>query len=501
MSAKVKIVDLFCGAGGASTGMLEAFKNSGIDYELIGVNHWQIAVDTNKLNHPGTFYRDGVEKISPRAIVPGGSLDFLWASPECTNHSRAKGGRPKDEQSRATAWDVLKWPQELFIKRIYIENVTEFLEWGPCDEKGHPIKSKKGSTFRAFLNVLKSLGYRVDYRILNAADFGAPTNRQRLIIQAVRDKEKMVWPEPTHAKEPGLFQEKPWVPASQIIDWSIQGKSIFKRAKPYAPNTLRRIYCGVAKYWGDAARIFLPMIEAEIKRSCRHQGVSSAKYLEGIPAPKITGEIRPFLVVSRGTAFSQLCSSSRTTEATLPTITAGGEHIGLVEPLFIPQHGGGTVKPVSNPLPTIATAGAISIVEPFIIATGHTSGGNRCSAISDPISTVVTKAEHCIVEPFVLKFYGNERGGNSIRKPLDTVTTKDRFGIVSGELVQDIEGNLYELDILFRMLQPHELSAAMSFPENYRFAGKNKSDIVKQIGNAVPPALSKALAAAAIAAN
>lgn len=152
-------------------------------------------------------------------------------------------------------------------------------------------------------------------------------------------------------------------------------------------------------------------------------------------------------------------------------------------------------------MPTIATTGAISIVEPFIIATGHTSGGNRCSSIKDPISTVVTKAEHCIVEPFVLKFYGNERGGNSIQKPLDTITTKDRFGIVSGELVQDIKGNLYRIDILFRMLQPHELSAAMSFPEDYRFAGKNKSDIVKQIGNAVPPALSRALASAAINAN
>jgi len=163
---------------------------------------------------------------------------------------------------------------------------------------------------------------------------------------------------------------------------------------------------------------------------------------------------------------------------------------GLVEPLFIPQQSAGTLKPVSNPLPTIAAAGAISIIEPFIFATGQTSAGARSTSISDPISTVVTKAEHCIVEPFMVKFYGNERGAESLDDLIDTISTKDHFGLVRGYLVE-INGERYLLDIRFRMLQPHELAKGMGFPENYRF---------KQIGNAVCPNLSEALIYSALSA-
>lgn len=252
---KIFCADLFCGGGGTSTGMIAAFEKHGMDYELVGVNHWDRAIETNRLNHRGDYHRDGVERVSPRELVPGGRLNILWASPECTNHSRAKGGRPKDEQSRATAWDVLKWPQELYIDRIYIENVEEFLEWGPCDEDGKPISSKKGKTFYAYISALKSLGYRADWQIMNAADFGAPTCRRRLIIQAVRGKKQRIrWPMPTYAKEPGIFGEQPWKPARDIIDWNIPGTSIFDRKKPLAANTLRRIYSGIARHGGRTGR-------------------------------------------------------------------------------------------------------------------------------------------------------------------------------------------------------------------------------------------------------
>ena len=123
---KLFCADLFCGGGGTSTGMINAFRRAGIadkDIHLIGVNHWNIAIETNKLNHPfEKLYCSTVEQVKPREAVPSGHLNFLWASPECTNHSRAKGGRPRDKQSRATAWDILKWVQELYIDRIYIEN-------------------------------------------------------------------------------------------------------------------------------------------------------------------------------------------------------------------------------------------------------------------------------------------------------------------------------------------------------------------------------------------
>ena len=623
MTKKIKkAVDLYCGAGGTSTGMINAFIKKGYKYWVLGVNHWQVAIDTHKFNHsdqPKPMC-DSVENVKPREVVPGGKLDYLWASPECTNHSRAKGGRPKDEQSRATAWDVLKWPQELYIKRIYIENVPEFLEWGPLGSDGNPLKSKKGETFRAFIAVLEALGYTVDYQIMNCADFGAPTSRKRLIIQAVRGRGKIIWPEPTHAKEPGLFNEKPWVPAREIIDFDIKGRSIFNRKKPLAPNTLRRIYHGVVKYWGEAAKIYAPLLRAEIVRSCRHpkRNICPFNYLVNLPKIKDSGSVgEPFMVINKGNSGCKDINSPAPTVTTkdyigiaesfitrynkgddrnhsidqplpvidtsnrfgvvdafmtlehgqsncrdidspcpsitssgaghigiaepfltklrrtgtvcdindpLHTITAGGNHYGLVEPLIVDmsrtaQNHSSKIYPVANPLktittrnnmgiavplimgqqscavakpvgdnpvPTVSTAGAVSLIESFILATGHTSGGNRCRSLDEPLSTIVTKAEHCLATPLIVKYNGSEKSLHSVDKPLDTISTKERFGVLEGVI----------FDIRYRMLQPHELAAAMSFPPEYIFTGK-KEDQVKQIGNAVPPILAEALITAA----
>ncbi len=486
--------DLFCGGGGTSTGMIRAFRRAGVKFQLIGVNHWNIAIETNKKNHPfEKLYCSTVQNVKPREAVPSGRLNFLWASPECTNHSRAKGGRPRDEQSRATAWDILKWAQELYIDRIYIENVVEFMDWGPIDAKGHPMESKKGETFRAFILALESLGYRVDWRTMNAADYGAPTSRTRLIVQAVRGRGNIVWPQPTHAKEPGLFNEKPWRSAREIIDWSIPGKSIFARKKPLSENTLRRIKSGIRKYWGEWAEPFLIILRGTKDNQCR----ASVRRLDE-PLPTVSaggvhaGIVEPFIVRYNGGD-----DRHHSINEPVPVLDCSNRY-GLVEPLFIPQQSAGTVKPVSNPLPTVATTGAISIVEPFIFATGHTSGKGRTTSIHDPISTIVTKAEHCIVEPFMVKFYGNERGAESLCGLIDTITTKDRFGLVRGCLVE-VNGARYILDIRFRMLQPHELAKGMGFPDGYEFAG-NKSEQVKQIGNAVCPNLSEALIFSALSA-
>lgn len=495
--SKILCADLFCGGGGTSTGMINAFRRAGVnDYQLIGVNHWNIAIETNRINHPfEKLYCSTVQNVKPREAVPSGRLHFLWASPECTNHSRAKGGRPKDEQSRATAWDILKWAQELYIDRIYIENVVEFLEWGPIDAKGHPMESKKGETFRAFVAALESLGYHVDWQAMNAADFGAPTSRVRLIIQAVRGRVKIVWPEPTHAKEPGMFGEKPWRSAREIIDWSIPGKSIFARKKPLAENTIRRIESGIRKYWGEWAEPFLVILRGTKDSQCR----ASVRRLD-VPLPTISaggihaGIVEPFLVRYNGgddrhhsinepvpvldcsnrygMVEPLIVDMSHPSESGNSRVTSGGDpvrtittrnNMALVEPLFIPQQSAGTVKPVSNPLPTVAAAGAISIVEPFMV-----------------------------------KFYGNERGAESLNDPIDTICTKDRFGLVRGYLV-DVNGARYVLDIRFRMLQPHELAKGMGFPADYKFAGKKK-DQVKQIGNAVSPNLSEALIYSALCA-
>ena len=497
---KLFCADLFCGGGGTSTGMINAFRRAGIadkDIHLIGVNHWNIAIETNKLNHPfEKLYCSTVENVKPLEAVPSGHLNFLWASPECTNHSRAKGGRPRDKQSRATAWDILKWVQELYIDRIYIENVTEFLKWGPLDKKGRPVKSKKGNTFRAFIAALESFGYRVDWQTMNAADFGAPTSRIRLIIQAVRGRNNIIWPEPTHAKDPGMFGEKPWRPAREIIDWNIPGTSIFARKKPLSENTLRRIESGIRKYWGEWAE--------------------------------------PFIVILRGTKDSQCRASARRLDEPLPTISAGGTHAGIVEPFLVRYNGGddrhhsindpvpvldcsnryGLVEPLivdmshpkeadrsrvvsaSGPVKTITTRNNMALVEPLIVP--QQSAGTAKPVGRNPLPTIATAGAISIVEPFMVKYYGNERGAESIDQPIGTITTKERFGLVRGFLVQ-YKGAQYILDIRFRMLQPHELAKGMGFPPDYKFAGKKK-DQVKQIGNAVSPNLSEALIYSALSA-
>ena len=458
--SKILCADLFCGGGGTSTGMINAFRRAGVnDYQLIGVNHWNIAIETNRINHPfEKLYCSTIQNVKPREAVPSGRLHFLWASPECTNHSRAKGGRPKDEQSRATAWDILKWAQELYIDRIYIENVIEFLEWGPIDSKGRPMASKKGETFRAFVVALESLGYHVDWQALNGADFGAPTWRVSLIMQAVRGRGRIVWPEPTHAKEPGMFGEKPWRSAREIIDWSIPGKSIFARKKPLAENTIRRIESGIRKYWGGWAEPFLVILRGTKDSQCRASVRRLNEPLPTVSAGGIhAGIVEPFLVRYNGGE-----DRHHSINEPVPVLDCSNRY-GMVEPLFIPQQSAGTVKPVSNPLPTVAAAGAISIVEPCMI-----------------------------------KFYGNEHGAESLKDPIDTICTKDRFGLVRGYLVK-VNGARYVLDIRFRMLQPHELAKGMGFPDDYKFAGKKK-DQVKQIGNAVSPNLSEALIYSALCA-
>ncbi len=457
--------DLFCGGGGTSTGMINAFRRAGIrdkDIHLIGVNHWNIAIETNKLNHPfEKLYCSTVENVKPREAVPSGHLNFLWASPECTNHSRAKGGRPRDKQSRATAWDILKWVQELYIDRIYIENVTEFLEWGPLDRTGRPIKKKKGNTFRAFVSALESFGYRVAWQIMNAADFGAPTDRKRLIIQAVRGRGKIIWPEPTHSRTPGLFGEKRWRSAAEIIDWSIPGKSIFGRKKPLCENTMRRIEAGIRKYWGAWAE--------------------------------------PFLIVLHGTAKSQIEASAIPLSAPLPTITTSGKHVALISPIWLDQSHtktGGVSGRISDPLNTICCShGTHSLVTPLFIP--QQSAGS-VKPTENPLPTIATGGAIGLLQPFMFEYYGNGRI-LSVDDPVPVIPTHDKFGLIQGRILTLPDGRKFKLDITHRMLTSKELAAATGFPDGYIFAGTD-TDAKKQIGNAVSPNLSEALIYSALSA-
>lgn len=506
MKAKtLKIADLFCGAGGTSTGAIQAARRAGYKVDVTAINHWQVAVATHSTNHPEARHLcTSIDDVNPRTLYRMGELDVLWASPECTHHSRARGGRPMQDQSRATAWCVTRWAEALLPGIIFVENVPEFMDWGPLGTNGRPLITKRGATFRAWVGVLESLGYRVEWRVLCAADYGAPTTRERLFVQAVRGRRRITWPARTHApaaeierlrRENDLFglSLQPWRAAREIIDWSMPGRWLDEMpgkpqydGLPLSPKTLRRIYAGLKRY--GLKGFIIPSQTGENRTrgldkplqtvTTESRGIGLVEpYIVPIdhtgngriavndidkPLSTVTTEARhalvcPYLVELRGTSQAQVERSGRSLQKPLSTITAGGGHHLLVEPHLLPQQSDGRLRPVSEPCPTVATAGAIALVQPYLTKFNGTGGGR-------PLDT-----------------------------PLDTVTTKDRFGLVMPTVVLD--GQTYRVRLRWRMLQPHELAAGQSFPVGYKFAG-TKTDAVKQIGNAVPPELAAALLSA-----
>jgi len=552
MGRIIHAADLFCGAGGTSTGLYRACDHLDAEINLIAINHWTVAVETHKANHPDARHIcANIEAIDPREAVPSGRLDIMVASPECTHHSIARGGRPVCDQMRASAWHVLRWVELLRIDNILIENVQEFRNWGPLGTNGRPLKSRQGETYKAFLSALRSMNYTVDDRVLNAADYGDPTSRRRLFIMAKRGNHKITWPDPTHGETDMFKNRKPYRTAREIIDWSIKGQSIFERKRPLAPNTMRRIMAGLRKFGGESFIVHL-------RGTQDSQLKGSAKSIDK-PVPTLTGsgahvglcETLPKIACNCGAVFygtldkpcpecGQFASGYVTyppflihtnhaggdrvhdLSNPLPTVTCGhrGE-MALIEPFVIGQQSKSSPRSVDSPLPTIATKGAIALVEPFIIPRfgsagprsvekplgtitttsrgvglvqpfliryqgshkGKADGDTRSHSMDRPLPTLDTSNRYALVDPFIVQYNGQSES-HSIDKPLNTVTTKERYGLV------EVSGK-YQIDIRFRMLQPHELAAAMSF-ENYKFAG-NRGDQVKQIGNAVPVCTAAAL--------
>jgi site-specific DNA-cytosine methylase len=423
VSFTIKAADLFCGAGGASTGLIRAAQAFGCTVELLAVNHWPVAVETHTLNHPGVKHMcEAVERIDPRKAVPGGRLHLLLAGPECTHHSTARGGRPINDQSRATAWHILKWAQELYIDNILIENVPEFRQWGPLGANGRPLKSKKGQTYRAFLDALRSFGYRVEDRVVNAADYGDPTTRQRLFILAQRGQKRVAYPVATHSRTggPTLFgKTRKWRAAREVIDWSVAGRSIFNRKKPLAPATMARILAGLEKFGGPELKPFLVVLR------------------KSLDAP---------VLVDAAHGSTRRAASSRTRSLDEPLGTVTGRRFAVAAAVHRPN----VARSALHDIDITATH-------------GHDRALRRLRG---------RRAVHHEIQR-----HGED---GAVRRTRSTRSApRDRFGLVQPV----IDG--YVLDIRFRMLQPHELAAATSFPKEYQFVGK-KEDVVKQIGNAWP---------------
>lgn len=507
MKKPIDIADMFCGAGGTSTGVLMAARKLGQDVRLVAINHWDVAIATHSTNHPEmVHYNSDLVNIDPRKAVPSGRLRLLVASPECTHFSRARGGKPMSKQSRASVKYVLSWMHALDIENVIIENVPEFKDWGPLHRQctcgigkhdnvrharqckfGTPIRNRKGEYFQRFLSKLRELGYNVDHRVLNAADYGDPTTRKRLFIMARKGK-PVRFPEPTHHKNGGdMFGERPhWKTAREIIDWNIKGESIFNRKRPLAENTMRRIWAGLLKYNGKAFVLG------------QQSGAVARDVDQPVPTVAAAGAIsliQPFIIqMDQGGHLHSV-------DKPMPTITSA-DAFALANPYIVEYHSGDKserrTRSVDEPLPTLDTSNRFGLAQPYIVLLRGTNESNVKSShrsIDEPLPTVTGAKNIFLAEPFIVEYYGTGKS-SSVDEPMKTLTGKDRFGLVE-PITFEHGGKKYVLDILFRMLQPHELAAAMSFPKDYKFVG-TREQIVKQIGNAVPLYTAESLALAAL---
>ncbi len=363
----IRAADLFCGGGGTSTALAMAVKELAaelggeIDLDLVALNHWAIAVETHASNHPwATHICDSIENVSPKTVLQGQKLRILVGSPPCVFFSTARGGKPVNDQLRGTPNYILRWLDEAEPEDCLFENVPEFRNWGPLDETNRPIKARKGELFLAWIAEIEKRGYRVEYKVLNAADFGDPTRRLRLFIICRRNGKPIRWPKPTHSNPkkpiPGTL---PWRSAREIIDWSLPGKSIWGRKRPLSPRTLSRIAEGFRRFGGPRMEPLARAIE---------NGTGPVPLRELATTPEEIQEVLHFLVKFYGT------STTASLDEPLPTVTASGEHLGVCEARFtLGQQSGGAPRSLDDPLQTVCTDGAISLVEGILVGTGGPS--------------------------------------------------------------------------------------------------------------------------------
>jgi DNA (cytosine-5)-methyltransferase 1 len=493
------VIDLFAGGGGASEGIRRALGRC----PDVAVNHDEHAIRMHALNHPNTIHlREDVFDVDPWTTCRGRRPDLLWASPDCTHFSRAKGDVPRSKKIRGLAWVVADWARAVQPRVILVENVPEFLTWGPLDETGRPDKAAAGEHFREWLQHLTLAGYRVEWRALRACDYGAPTIRNRLYIIARSDGEPIVWPEPTH----GPGRPLPWRTAAECIDWTIPCPSIFARKKPLADATQRRIAEGLRRFVLESPRPFIAPLRGT---STAHRSVHP---VDG-PLSTITGQgqhhalvVPSVLNLSHGGRQEDIAEPMRTITAT----PKGGDRALLTAWLSNTRNGeragqAPRVRSVEEPAWTITANGSQGAVVSAWLAKHYT--GVVGSGLDQPIGTVTARDHHSLVEAhlghggrarevaaFLVQYYGSGGQWAKLTEPMRTIVTKARMGLV--EVV--IDGSPWAVtDIGLRMLTPRELATAQGLQRDYVLQGTTEQQIAR-IGNMVCPDVVEALVRAQV---
>ena len=551
---KLLYIDLFCGAGGTSTGVEKAMLYGNKCAKVIAcVNHDPNAIASHAANHPeAVHYTEDIRtlELSPmvahlekmRLKYPDAYV-VLWASLECTNFSKAKGGMPRDADSRTLAEHLFRYIEAISPDFIQIENVEEFMSWGEMDEHGHPISKDKGRSYMRWIRNVKSYGYDYEYRILNAADYGAYTSRRRFFGQFAKNGLPITFPVATHSKEgdSGLFGEmKKWNPVRDVLDFSDEGESIFGRKKPLVEKTLERIYAGLIKFVAGMNQkefsAFLVRYNTvrpqdtvtSIDKPCgvltteNRFAVTQVHFLSkqfsGHPMSKNQSIDKPagtittipheaFVTAYYGNGFN---SSIKEPMPTVPT----KDRFGLVNPKFIVNYRfKNKGSSVDEPAPTICTVGQIGVAQCNFIANEY-SGGGQLSSIEKPSPAVLTtpKQKLVSVNRFLANPWSFKSVGSSIDKPCFTLIA--RMDKMPPYLISTNEGNIgievYEtdspmtqkikefmaiygiVDVKMRMLNIKELKRIQGFPEDYILIG-TQAEQKKFLGNAVEVGMAKVL--------
>lgn len=496
------VVDNFAGGGGASTGIEIAIGRS-VD---IAINHDPAAIAMHRANHPATkHYQEDVWKVDPVEACAGRPVALAWFSPDCKHHSKAKGGKPVSKKIRGLAWVAVKWAKQVHPRVIMLENVEEFQDWGRLDANNRPDPRYKGETFHRFVRQLEKLGYHVEYRLLRACDFGAPTIRKRFFLIARCDGKPVVWPEPTHAApdsaEVAAGMKKPWVPVADVLDFSLPCPSIFatseeimeqygiRAVRPLSENTMKRIARGLMKFVvGNPA----PFIVQVNHSGDGFRGQEVNEPLDTITAKHGTGGVMPMMIQYHSEQNGDV--RGQTVDKPIMTVDASNRY-GMVSAFISKFYGGGNTCPASDagdPLPTVTAIDHNAVCAAYV-----TQFNNNCDGqpVDTPLNTMTARSNHFgEVCAFLTKYYGNGENAVPCDRPAPTITAKDRMALVT------VHGQDYKIvDIGLRMLTPRELFDAQGFPPDYIIDvdadGKPypKSEQVARCGNAVCPPIPTAL--------
>jgi DNA (cytosine-5)-methyltransferase 1 len=576
------VVDIFAGGGGWST----AYEQATGQHVHIAINHNPNALSMHEANHPQARHHIAdVWEVDPREATGGMPVGWLHLSPDCTDHSQAKGGQPRSSKIRALAWVTVYWAGTVRPEVISLENVVQILKWGRLIAKRDPATGRviklsgqvagpgervpvreqylvpdpkdRGRRWRKLVAILRGMGYMVEWKELNAADFGAGTTRKRLFMIAKCNGEPIMWPQATHFKNPAKGQKR-WVSAASGIDWSIQGKSVFGRERPLADATMRRIALGMKRYVLDSADPFIVPI-ANWSRDGTHSAqeplhtvtarprggshavvapvMVQAGHGEGKPGARrwSYGHKDPQQPVGTVTASNggymvaaptliQAGYGEREGQAPraldlqqpVGVVTAGGNKFALATGFLAQANGGFNATPAHDarqPSSTITNTGSQQQ-----LVTAHLTTLRRHSVgtdARDPAATMAAAGQHhgvveydlspdneagaLQVSAFLMRYYGQGGQWGDMREPAATVTTRDRLALVTVH----IRGTPYVIvDIRLRMLTPRELYTLQGFPRTYVIDrghdGRvfSKSDQVHMVGNSVSPPPAVALIAA-----